>query len=59
MKPHYLPRTLDVFVNTRIIAEVMDGLDKKTAKATSTINITYSTIVWPFSRLRFLVNDAR
>ncbi len=45
-------RALEVLENTVRMAFLMLGVRRKTAKATNTINITYSTMVWPSSSLR-------
>ena len=42
-------KALDVLEKTCIIASTIFGDSKNSARATRTISITYSTIVWPFS----------
>ena len=37
-----------------MIALLMFGVSRNTAKATKTINVTYSTIVWPDSLIEII-----
>ena len=49
---------LEVLENTFMIALLRFGVSRNTASATRTINITYSTIVWPFSFLANFLSSA-